>query len=630
MSLCGKRIGIWGWWQGHNLGDNWIKSVMTSIFPGADFIDTNEKGLDKYDYVICGGGGLFIYDVISPFDQIDIGTPYGVLGLGAEFEHTSEIAKNIENKADFFFVRDVYSQKCMHLSTNSRSYDITFYSPLKWIKREKIERECLFFVWREGDDLIRNEKFREYIEYKDCKEEWLSIANRNFKKIVFNDFQTDNHSVEEDLSKCGFVISGRYHGIVAAIQKGLPFIAIDICPKIRAIVRECGLEEYCVKISETEKIATLIKKATENIDGIREKEKKYLKKANLKLIEQILYIKTTIFRRLIDIKILYYGSYWMGENDVVKVMSDDLKKVCDAEIIDLKEYEENYDSRISEYKKTPNGTICTLDSEKILKDIDKYEANAIVLNSGGLHFNEGLIRELKKRGVSTIGMSLSDPDVFPYNGHVYAKDFDLYYSNSKFAIENQYGKDGIDALLLPFAASTSHHYPMDEVEKKYDVVVVGHCREDRKIIVRRLKEFCNVGVYGDGWKEGNGVVTGINQIKAINTGKMYLSFGHTRAGYENVKVGLFEAMACKQLVIASYCEEIADYFEIGKEIVCYKSVEELVKTIKYLLNHHAEREEIRENGYRRFLQYHTYQSRWMDVIEEICRVRETSNEYKRI
>ena len=86
------------------------------------------------------------------------------------------------------------------------------------------------------------------------------------------------------------------------------------------------------------------------------------------------------------------------------------------------------------------------------------------------------------------------------------------------------------------------------------------------------------------------------------------------AGYENVKVGLFEAMACNQVVITSYMEELQDYFDIGEEILCYRTEDELYDLVKYYLAHDQEREAIRKKGYMRFLNEHTYTKRWNDAI----------------
>ncbi len=612
-----KKIAIWGWWQGNNLGDNWIKKTLKDIFPYAEFIDTSIRDFSAYDFVICGGGGLFIYDVISPWKQYEQDVPFGIIGLGAEFKHTSDIARKLSEQAKFFYVRDQYSFDCMKLENHDRSYDITFARPLKWLAREQLDMNRVFFVWRDGQELLKDERFNHYIQYEDVKERWGALIGSEFKDIFEDDFQTKEDNIEERIAGCGFVVSGRYHGIMAAIQKGLPFVAIDICPKIRALVQECGLEEYCVKISEIDKVRDLIHKAKTDVNAIREKELQYRNKAQGILDEQIKIAKEEIFKAIKPAKVIHYGSYWMKENDVINTMSHDLQELCDLEKIDLKIYSKEADSRVKAKISTPNGCICVLDAGKVKEDIDKYHPDCMILNSGGMTMEDEAFRYAREKGVITVGISLSDPDVFPYNGQIYAYKFDLFYTNSKFSLENQYKELGEKVKCFPFAASPKHHYYMPAVKKEYDIVVVGHARPDRVDIVRRLSEKYKVGTYGGGWESSLGVVNGLEHVKAINSGKMYLSFAHTMAGYDNVKVGLFEAMACKQVVITSYMEELSDYFEIGKEILCYKNVDELEEIVDYYMKHEDEREEIRESAYQRFLREHTYEKRWLSVMEDI-------------
>ena len=163
---------------------------------------------------------------------------------------------------------------------------------------------------------------------------------------------------------------------------------------------------------------------------------------------------------------------------------------------------------------------------------------------------------------------------------------------------------------------------MPDIERRYDVVVVAHARKDRILLVEKLRKVCSVGTYGSGWNDSLGVVNGKEHVKAINSGKMYLSFAHTVAGFDNVKVGLFEAMACNQVVITYYMEELKDYFDIGSEILCYRTEEELFELIEYYLNNEDELEKIRTNGYRRFLKEHTYEKRWNHMLKEIYKQKE--------
>lgn len=611
------KIGLWGWWQGNNLGDNWIKNIMLKQFPYAEPVPTNILELNEYDFIICGGGGLFIYDAIAPWNNLnDIKVPYGMIGLGAEFEHETRLAYDVSNKAEFFFVRDEYSQNAMHLSPETRRYDCTFISPLKW--KEKVDVSKLFYVWRSGGKLLQNSKFNNYIcESPNAKFDWDDLVNEYFDIIIEDDFQTKECDIEERIGECGFVISGRYHGIVAAIQMGLPFIAIDICPKIRALAEECGLEEYCIKISEIDKARELISKAIDNIDAIREKEYEYRKKANSAMVDAVSIAKKKIFEKCKPLRGIHYGSYWMGENDIVNTLSDDLAKVCVLKKIDLKQYSKNRDKRVKAVIEAPNTKISVLDTESIIDDCEEYGANFIVLNSAGLVLEDNCFERLREKNIKVIGIELSDPDVYPYNGAVFAHKFDYFYTNSKYSFEYQYNKDKVNIHLMPFAASVDHHYFMPEVERKYDVVIVGHARPDRLAIVRELEKHFSVGTYGYGWDNSLGKVNGLEHIRAINSGKIYLSFSKTMAGFDNVKVGLFEAAACNQVILTSYMEELGDYFTIGKEILCYKDESEIVGILTEYLNDYEKLETMRRKCFSRFLSEHTYESRMINMVEDI-------------
>lgn len=620
-----NKLVIWGWWQGENLGDQWIRKCMKRLFPQAIFIDTDEKRLNEAAFVICGGGGLWINDVHKIFKQ-PIKVPYGAIGLGAEFPYNNNDAIDIKNKSQFFFVRDKYSLDCMHISDIEPSRDITFSFPLNFVEEPKIDLNKLFFVWRDGKifhEYSRNQ-FIEYGHYKDNYHEFVKIIQQNFKIIKHDDFQVYKDNIEERIENSGFVISGRFHGIIAAIQKGLPCIGIDICPKIRALMKDCGLEEYCIKMSEVNKLDNLIKKAKSEISQIREKEFIYRQNA-IKTIQKDIQIaknKVEQFVKPYDhLKGIHYGAYWMGENDVINVMSDDMADLCHIKKIDLKIYSKKIDSRVKRRIKTPNGQINYLDTKKIVKDIETNKVDFILLNSGGLTLEKDGFEYCKKHNITVVGTELSDPDVYPYNGAIYADNFDLFYTNSLFSLKNQYAKNKVNVDLLPFAASTKHHYFMPEIKKTYDIVVIGHARPNRKEVIKKLSEF-NIGLYGDGWDNGLGKVQGIEHTKAINSGKIYLSFAETVAGYNNVKVGLFEAMACNTFVITKYMDELNNYFKIGEEVVCYQNNEELINLIKYYLSHEEEREKIRNASYKKFLAEHTYHKRAEKILQDIEKYRE--------
>lgn len=308
------HLGVWGWWQGNNLGDNWIRHIMSEAFPMAKMIDTTVQNFDKFDMVICGGGGLFLYDVIAPWDNLEkVSSAFGMIGLGAEFPLQSDYAAVLEKKAMFFWVRDYYSVNCMRISNAAKAYDCTFIHPLPWTDLEQVNDKKLFFVWRDGQELLSNDQFHNYIDSVDsAKQCWEMSINKYFDTILEDDFQTNDYDMLSHIRDCGFVISGRYHGIVAAIQRGLPFVAIDICPKIRALLQEADLEEYCIKISEIDRIDECIVSALNNTHAIRKKEWEYRQKA-MQTMKQNVEIAKARMTEEFQLKKGFGNIYWRAK-----------------------------------------------------------------------------------------------------------------------------------------------------------------------------------------------------------------------------------------------------------------------------------------------------------------------------
>jgi spore maturation protein CgeB len=64
-------------------------------------------------------------------------------------------------------------------------------------------------------------------------------------------------------------------------------------------------------------------------------------------------------------------------------------------------------------------------------------------------------------------------------------------------------------------------------------------------------------------------------------------------------------------------EELADFYEPGKEVVFFSSPEECADKAEYYLKHGKEREAIRKAGYRRAQQDHTWQKRLSAAFQEM-------------
>ena len=320
----------------------------------------------------------------------------------------------------------------------------------------------------------------------------------------------------------------------------------------------------------------------------------------------------------------------MGSNDMVSLMALDLADLCNLKIVNTDIYSSGGSLWTrNDYTHSTTNPIRWLDETRLLTLVKEEDPDFVVVNSGGTSITKATLNMMRKRGIVTVGISLSDPDVFPEHGKWYSESYDLFYTNSLYALGNMYvGRS--NSRLLPFAASTRLHRPMPAVERAYDVVVVGHARPDRIRVVRRLEKHFAVGLYGRGWHRQSKEVHGDDHVRALNSGRLYLSFPQTFAHHVNVKVGVFEAVACRSCVITQEFEEMEMFFKFGVDLIGYRSLDKLPSLIRDCLRDDRYREWVAERGYRRFLGEHTWAKRWQVVLNDICSCRSNLHDYLKV
>jgi spore maturation protein CgeB len=69
--------------------------------------------------------------------------------------------------------------------------------------------------------------------------------------------------------------------------------------------------------------------------------------------------------------------------------------------------------------------------------------------------------------------------------------------------------------------------------------------------------------------------------------------------------------------MVEYMPELEEFFEIGKEVVCYYDEADLAEKIKYYLDHENERDAISEAGYLRAVEDHTWHKRFTDSFRQM-------------
>ena len=70
-------------------------------------------------------------------------------------------------------------------------------------------------------------------------------------------------------------------------------------------------------------------------------------------------------------------------------------------------------------------------------------------------------------------------------------------------------------------------------------------------------------------------------------------------------------------MLTGKADDLENYYQFGKEIVCFEDIHDLIDKIRYYLAHEEERAAIARAGYERTLREHTYTHRFEAIFKEM-------------
>lgn len=315
------------------------------------------------------------------------------------------------------------------------------------------------------------------------------------------------------------------------------------------------------------------------------------------------------------LRISFFGRYANGPTDIVRSIYMGLQELGHTvQEINVSKFPgkilHNPQRRVG-----GNGPVY-IRSEVVRPWLEAFEPDVIILCAGGLVFDREI--EILKRQVPVVGITLSDPDVFPTVSK-YAHTFTLHTTNSVQAFERYQALGHTNTVLMPFGVDSRFFVPRPpHPDYEADVAVIGHGRPDRLKIVKRLRRAFKTRVYGQRWpKWAHGPVRGEEWFQAAYSAKFLVNFPRTSAGHTNVKVGVFEATATGRLLFTEYFDEMSRYFEYDKEIIGYRDADDLIDQIRYYLNRPSKAAKIARAGQLRCARDHTWARRLSQLFETL-------------
>ncbi|KIM09157.1 MAG: hypothetical protein KU28_00505 [Sulfurovum sp. PC08-66] len=281
-----------------------------------------------------------------------------------------------------------------------------------------------------------------------------------------------------------------------------------------------------------------------------------------------------------------------------------------------------------------------------LQNTDKLQSDLIafadasspelILFSLYTHQFEIATLEYLKSKYTTINWFGDDQWRFDNFTYIYANHFTYCITTDKYAIP-KYKKIGQNNVLYSQWAAINTHKIPDFDGYKYDVTFVGGFHPYRKWFVDRLKKRgIRIEAFGNGWENGPLSTEQMNELFA--TSKINLNIGNSNSfdaryllsywkaipllfrsakNASQIKARNFEIPYFGGFQLSDYAPTIENYFDIGKEIVCYKDIDEAELLIRYYLDNDEERESIKNAGHVKSVASHGYLHRFQEILEQI-------------
>lgn len=264
--------------------------------------------------------------------------------------------------------------------------------------------------------------------------------------------------------------------------------------------------------------------------------------------------------------------------------------------------------------------------DKLIQFVDEIRPDIVFFILMKNEFTFETLDYLKNKYV-TMNWFCDDQWRFENFTRFFAPHFTCSVTTDKFSVD-KYKNIGYDNVILSQWSSFGYkeNIDFDSIEYKYDVSFVGGMNGYRKWIIDDLsKNGIKVDCFGHGWK--NGKVSFEEMGNIFRTSRINLNisnsasydiryifsslrsiseFIRSKKKVEQIKARNFEIPAFGGFQLTNYVPGIEDYFDIGTEIACYTTTEDMVSQIRYFLAEEEKRKCILIDSYNKTKNNYTY------------------------
>jgi hypothetical protein len=199
----------------------------------------------------------------------------------------------------------------------------------------------------------------------------------------------------------------------------------------------------------------------------------------------------------------------------------------------------------------------------------------------------------------------------------WASRFDLNLSNVR-AVADWYADRGLPVRYLPEGFHPKHDAPPDPATPfRFDLSFVGSRKPEREALFEELAERgLRITPFGFGWP-GEAEVRDPDEIYRASLMNLGIGLATPSEQLTTLKGRDFECPGAGACYLTTWNWELAAHYDIGREILCYRNVDELVEIFAW---HRRRPEECRRIGraaFERCRREHTWERRFREIFRDV-------------
>ena len=264
--------------------------------------------------------------------------------------------------------------------------------------------------------------------------------------------------------------------------------------------------------------------------------------------------------------------------------------------------------------------------DRLAKAIEEKKPDLIITHSAWIP--PQTIQRLKKNTKAIIVSWFPDHPLNLGRQYLLVAPYDFLFFKDKWIVDLA-RRINKKAFYLPEACMPKWHgrIPLSEKEKEYyscDVTTAGNIYYYRAAILEEIMKKYEIKLWGSFPRWVDSPVKKTFQGKSVTEEEKSKAFGAAKVVLNTfqgevfgVNQRLFEIAGCGGFQMCEHRDVVGDFFEIGKEIVTFQNLDDLMEKLDYYMTHPEEKQKIADAAYERAHKEHTFKHRLETMFEII-------------